>query len=114
MPDSCLMVYLMLCLLRINEAERRMTIPFTTYIFTIIKARLAAPNPPLSNIEVNAVVVKKIMGVNSKNKKPATILLLKLFWDREMAKKLRAPNIMNENRRVINNWMPSDISTAPF
>jgi hypothetical protein len=69
----------MLCLLRINEAERRMTIPFTTYIFAIIKARLATPNPPLSNMEANAVVVKKIMGVNSKNKKPATILLLKLF-----------------------------------
>lgn len=114
MPDSCLTVYLMLCLLRINEAERRMTIPFTTYIFAIIKARLAAPNPPLSNMEANAVVVKKIMGVNSKNKKPATILLLKLFWDREMAKKLRAPNIMNENRRVINNWIPTDISAAPF
>lgn len=115
MLDSCLVLYLMLCFLRINEAERRMTIPFTIYIFAIIKARLAAPNPPLSkNMEANAVVVKKIMGVNSKNKKPATILLLKLFWDREMAEKLRAPNIMNENRRVINNWIPTDISTAPF
>lgn len=114
MPDSCLTVYLMLCLLRINEAERRMTIPFTIYKFKITKTRLAIPKPPLSNIDVSAVVVKKIMGVNSKNKKPATILLLKLFWDREIAKKLRAPNIMNENRRVINNWIPTDISTAPF
>jgi hypothetical protein len=104
----------MLCLLRINEAERRMTIPFTIYKFKITKTRLATPKPPLSNIDVSAVVVKKIMGVNSKNKKPATILLLKLFWDREIAKKLRAPNIMNENRRVINNWIPTDISTAPF
>lgn len=56
-----------------------MTIPFTIYTFTITKTRLAAPKPPLSNIEVNAVVVKKIMGVNNKNRKPATILLLKLF-----------------------------------
>lgn len=73
-----------------------MKIPFTIYTSVIIKARLAAPKPPLSNIEANAVVVKKIMGVNSKNKKPATILLLKWFWDREMAKKLRTPNIINE------------------
>lgn len=79
MLDSCLVLYLMLCFLRINEAERRMTIPFTIYTFTITKTRLAAPKPPLSNIEVNAVVVKKIMGVNNKNRKPATILLLKLF-----------------------------------
>ncbi|EJQ50545.1 hypothetical protein IEQ_02419 [Bacillus cereus BAG6X1-2] len=56
-----------------------MTIPFTTYTFAILKAKLAAPIPPLSNIEANAVVVNKIMGVNNKNTKPATILLLKLF-----------------------------------
>ncbi len=79
MPDSCLAAYLKLCLLRINEAERRMTIPFTTYTFAILKAKLAEPIPPLSNIEANAVVVNKIMGVNNKNTKPATILLLKLF-----------------------------------
>ena len=91
-----------------------MTIPFTTYTFAILKAKLAAPIPPLSNIEANAVVVNKIMGVNNKNTKPATILLLKLFWDKEMAKKLRTPNITNEKRRIINNCMPLDISTTPF
>jgi len=80
----------------------------------MINAKVADPNTLLSKIEAKVKVVKKTTGVSSKNTKPATILLLKLFWDKEMAKKLRAPNITNENRRVINNWIPADISTAPF
>ncbi|EJQ52152.1 hypothetical protein A6279_26645 [Bacillus wiedmannii] len=76
--DSCLVYYLMFCFLWINEAERRMTMPFKIYTFTIEKVRLTAPKLALLNIEVKAEVVKKIMGVNSKNMKPATILLLKL------------------------------------
>ena len=55
-----------------------MTMPFKIYTFTIEKVRLTAPKLALLNIEVKAEVVKKIMGVNSKNMKPATILLLKL------------------------------------
>ncbi len=76
--DSCLVCYLMFCFLWINEADRRMTMPFKIYIFTIENIRLPAPKLALLNIEVKAEVVKKIMGVNSKNMKPATILLLKL------------------------------------
>ncbi|MBG9937976.1 hypothetical protein ABB04_17360, partial [Bacillus tropicus] len=60
--DSCLVCYLMFCFLWINEAERRMTMPFT-----IETVRLTAPKLALLNIEVKAEVVKKIMGVNSKN-----------------------------------------------
>ncbi|GAB6549547.1 hypothetical protein bcgnr5388_02640 [Bacillus cereus] len=55
-----------------------MTIPFKIYTFIIEEDRLIAPKTALSNIEVSAVVVKKIIGVSSKNMKPATTLLLKL------------------------------------
>jgi hypothetical protein len=64
--------------LRINDAEKRMTIPFKIYTFIIEEDRLIAPKTALSNVEVSAVVVKKIIGVSSKNMKPATTLLLKL------------------------------------
>ena len=77
----------------INEAERRMTMPFTIYTFTIETVRLTAPKLALLNIEVKAEVVKKIMGVNNKNMKPATILLLKLCPEREKAKTFRMLNI---------------------
>lgn len=72
------MCYLIFCFLRINEAERRMTMPFKMYTFTIEEVRLIAPKPALSNIEVSAVIVKKIIGISSKNMKPAKTLLLKL------------------------------------
>ncbi len=62
----------------INVEERRMIIPFKIYIPEIMKAKVADPNPPLSNIEAKVKVLKKTKGVNSKNTKPATILLLKL------------------------------------
>jgi len=55
-----------------------MKMPFKIYTFTIEEVRLIATKPALSNIEVSAVVVKKIIGVSSKNTKPDTILLLKL------------------------------------
>ena len=64
----------MLCLLSINKEESRITIPFNIYTLAIIKANVPAPNPALSNIEANVAIVKKIMGVSSKNMKPATIL----------------------------------------
>ncbi len=63
--------------LRINKEESRITIPFNIYTLAIIKAKVPAPNPALSNIEANVVIVKKIMGVSSKNMKPATILFFK-------------------------------------
>lgn len=90
-----------------------MTMPFKIYIFTIEKVRLIAPKLALLNIEVKAEVVKKIMGVNSKNMKPATILLLKLCWEREMAKKFRILNIAITKRRIIISCMPSDIFAPP-
>ena len=43
----------------INEAERRMTMPFTIYTFTIETVRLTAPKLALLNIEVKAEVVKR-------------------------------------------------------
>lgn len=56
-----------------------MTMPFKIYYtFTIEEVRLTAPKPALSNIEESAVVIKKIIGVSSKNMNPATTLLLKL------------------------------------
>lgn len=55
-----------------------MTIPFKIYTLAIIKANVPTLNTLLSNIEANAVVVKKTMGVNNKKTKPATIRLLKL------------------------------------
>ncbi len=55
-----------------------MTMPFKMYTFTIKEVRLIAPKPALSNIEVSAVIVKKIIGISSKNMKPAKTLLLKL------------------------------------
>lgn len=60
--------------LRINKEESRSNIPFNIYTLAIIKANVPAPNPALSNIEANVAIVKKIMGVSSKNMKPATIL----------------------------------------
>ena len=54
-----------------------MTMPFKMYTFTIEEVRLIAPKPALSNIEVSAVIVK-IIGISSKNMKPAKTLLLKL------------------------------------
>ncbi len=74
--------------LRINKEESRITIPFNIYTLAIIKANVPAPNPALSNIEANVAIVKKIMGVSSKNMKPATILLFKLCLDKEITKKL--------------------------
>ncbi len=91
-----------------------MTMPFKIYIFTIETVRLNTPKLALLNIEVNAEIVKKIMGVNSKNVKPATILLLKLCPEREMAKKFRILNIAITKRRIINTCMPSDIFTPPI
>lgn len=91
-----------------------MTMPFKIYIFTIETVRLNTPKLALLNIEVNAEIVKKIMGVNSKNVKPATILLLKLCPEREMAKKFRILNIAITKRRIINTCMLSDIFTPPI
>ncbi len=103
----------MFCFLWINEAERRMTMPFTIYTFTIETVRLTAPKLALLNIEVKAEVVKKIMGVNNKNMKPATILLLKLCPEREKAKTFRMLNIAITKRRIINSCMPADILAPP-
>ncbi|ASZ17466.1 hypothetical protein COJ60_09395 [Bacillus cereus] len=75
MPST--IVYVMF-LLRKNKEESRITIPFKIYTIATIKANVPATNPALSNIEANAVVVKKTRGVSSENIKPATILLLKL------------------------------------
>lgn len=94
--------------LRINKEESRITIPFNIYTL-IIKANVPAPNPALSNIEANVAIVKKIMGVSSKNMKPATILFLKLCPDKEMAKKFRMLNSAIAKSRTINTWMLSDI-----
>jgi len=90
--------------LRINKEESRITIPFNIYTLAIIKA-----NVPASNIEANVAIVKKIMGVSSKNMKPATILFLKLCPDKEMAKKFRMLNRAIAKSRTINTSMPSDI-----
>lgn len=98
-----------MCFLRINKEESRITIPFNIYTHAIIKANVPAPNPALSNIEANVAIVKKIMGVSSKNMKPATILFFKLCPDKEMAKKFRMLNSAIAKSRTINTWMPSDI-----
>ncbi len=45
--------------LRINKEESRITIPFNIYTLAIIKAKVPAPNPALSNIEANVVIVKR-------------------------------------------------------
>lgn len=95
--------------LRTNKEESRITIPFNIYTLAIIKANVPAPNPALSNIEANVEIVKKIMGVSSKNMKPATILLFKLCLDKEMAKKFRMLNRAIVKSRTINTSMPSDI-----
>ena len=87
--------------------------PFKIYTFTIETVRLTAPKLALLNIEMKAEVVKKIMGVNSKNMKPATILLLKLCPEREKAKKFRMLNITITKIKIINNCIPSDIPTPP-
>lgn len=105
-------VYVM-SFLRKNNEEIRITIPFKMYTITTIKASPPAPNPALSNIEAIATVVKKIIGVSSKNMKPAMILLFKLCCEREMAKKFRMLNITITKRKIINNCIPSDISTPP-
>lgn len=78
----------MLCLLSINKEESRITIPFNIYTLAIIKANVPAPNPALSNIEANVAIVKKIMGVSSKNMKPATILFLNYVQIRKWLKSL--------------------------
>ena len=78
-----------------------------------MKARPPAPNPALSNIEANAVIVKKIIGVSNKNMKPAIILLLKLCPDKEIAKKFMILNRANTKIKIINNCIPSDIFTPP-
>lgn len=75
MPST--IVYVMF-LLRKNKEESRITIPFKIYTIATIKANVPATNSALSNIEANAVVVKKTRGVSSENIKSATILLLKL------------------------------------
>ncbi|GAB6437180.1 hypothetical protein bcgnr5380_24350 [Bacillus cereus] len=100
-------------LLRKNKEESRITIPFNIYTIATIKANVPAPNPALSNIEANAAVVKKIMGVSSKKTKPAKIRLLKLCPEREKAKKFRMLNIAITKRRIINSCMPADILAPP-
>jgi len=90
-----------------------MTIPFKIYTLAIIKANVPTLNPLLSNIEANAVVVKKTMGVNNKKTKPATIRLLKLCWEREMVKKFRMLNITITKIKIINNCIPSDNFAPP-
>lgn len=72
----------------INKEESRITIPFNIYTLAIIKANVPAPNPALSNIEANVAIVKKIMGVSSKNMKPATILFLNYVQIRKWLKSL--------------------------
>lgn len=52
------LVYVMF-LLRKNNEESRITIPFKIYIIATIKASPRAPNPALSNIEANTTVAKK-------------------------------------------------------
>lgn len=74
--------------LSINKEESRITIPFNIYTLAIIKANVPAPNPALSNIEANVAIVKKIMGVSSKNMKPATILFLNYVQIRKWLKSL--------------------------
>lgn len=59
MPST--IVYVMF-LLRKNKEESRITIPFKIYTIATIKANVPATNPALSNIEANAVVVKKDKG----------------------------------------------------
>lgn len=56
MPST--IVYVMF-LLRKNKEESRITIPFKIYTIATIKANVPATNPALSNIEANAVVVKR-------------------------------------------------------
>ncbi len=110
MPST--IVYVMF-LLRENKEESRITIPFKIYTMATIKANVPASNPAVSNIDANAAVVKKTMGVSSENMEPATILLLKLCLERKMAKKFRMLNITITKIKVINNCIPSDISTPP-
>ena len=101
-------------LLRKNKEESRITIPFKIYIIAAIKARPPAPNPALSNIEANATVAKKTIGVISKNMKPAIILLLKLCPDKEIAKKFMMLNRANTKINIINNCIPSDNCAPPI
>lgn len=110
MPSN--IVYVM-SLLRNNKEESRIAIPFKIYIIVTMKANPPAPNPALSNIEANAMVAKKTIGVISKNMKPAIILLLKLCPDKEIARKFMMLNRANTKIKIINNCIPSDICTPP-
>ncbi len=101
-------------LLRKNKEESRITIPFKMYIIATIRASPPAPNPALSNIEANATVAKKTIGVISKNMKPAIILLLKLCPDKEIAKKFMMLNRANTKIKIINNCIPSDNCVPPI
>lgn len=111
MPST--IVYVMF-LLRKNKEESRITIPFKIYTIATIKARPPAPNPALSNIEANATVAKKTIGVISKNMKPAIILFLKLCPDKEIAKKFMMLSRANTKINILNNCMPSDNCATPI
>ncbi len=100
-------------LLRKNNEESRIIIPFKIYIIATMKASPPAPNPALSNIEANAKVAKKTIGVISKNMKPAIILLLKLCPDKEIAKKFMMLNRANTKIKILNNCIPSDNFAPP-
>lgn len=110
MPST---VAYVMSLLRKNKEENRITIPFKIYIIATMKASPPAPNPALSNIEANATVAKKTIGVISKNMKPATILLLKLCPDKEIAKKFMMLNRANTKIKILNNCIPSDNFAPP-
>ncbi len=100
-------------LLRKNNEESRIIIPFKIYIIATMKAIPPAPNPALSNIEANATVAKKTIGVSSKKMKPAIILLLRLCPDKEIAKKFIMLNRTNTKIKIINNCIPSDNFAPP-
>lgn len=111
MPST--IVYVMF-LLRKNKEESRITIPFKIYTIGTIKANVPATNPALSNIEANATVAKKTIGVISKNMKPAIILFLKLCPDKEIAKKFMMLSRANTKINILNNRMPSDNCAPPI
>lgn len=95
--------------LSINKEESRIIILFNIYMFVIIKVNVFVLNFVLLNIEVNVVIVKKIMGVSSKNMKFVMIFFLKLCLDKEMVKKFRMLNRVIVKRRIINILMLLDI-----
>lgn len=110
MPST---VTYVMSLLRKNNEESRIIIPFKIYIIATMKAIPPAPNPALSNIEANATVAKKTIGVSSKKMKPAIILLLRLCPDKEIAKKFMMLNRANTKIKILNNCIPSDNFAPP-